>query len=154
MNKTSKEVVDFFTNFKYLGTNEVAVCPSLVYLEKAKHAAKGTGVEVFAQVGDYVDFGARTGAVSMMQLKDLEIKKTLVGHSERRTIFGENDNDVASQLSSAIRVGIDPILCFGESLAEYEAKITTQVLKSQIDSALKIVDKKDLAKIIFAYEPI
>ncbi|MCS7083946.1 MAG: triose-phosphate isomerase [Aquificaceae bacterium] len=96
--------------------------------------------------------GAFTGEVSLSMLKELNVSLALVGHSERRQIFGESNELIGKKLSAALKAGIEPVLCIGESLEERQAGVAFEVIKSQLRLALGNVDK--LKSLIIAYEPI
>lgn len=98
--------------------------------------------------------GAFTGEISAAQLKDSGITWTLVGHSERRTVLGEEDGFIASKTKSAIESGIGVILCCGESLEQREAGSTVEVVTKQLEAVNKVIDKDAWKKIVIAYEPI
>lgn len=98
--------------------------------------------------------GAFTGEVSPLMLKEIDMDYVVIGHSERRQYFNETDETVNKKVLKALEVGIDPILCVGETLEQREAGKTKDVCKVQVEKALENVLKDDLAKVVVAYEPI
>ena len=100
------------------------------------------------------DKGAFTGAVSGAMIADICAEYVLVGHSERRTIFGENEKIVASKIIAAYRNGLKPMLCVGENLAEREAGKTARKINMQLKSALRVISAEDAENLVVAYEPI
>ena len=102
----------------------------------------------------YADNGAFTGEIAPNMLKELDIDYVVIGHSERREYFNETDETVNKKVLKALEVGIDPILCCGETLEEREAGKTKEVCKVQVEKALENVSKDDLEKVVIAYEPV
>ena len=102
----------------------------------------------------FEDNGAFTGEVAPAMLKEIGMDYVIIGHSERRQYFNETDETVNKKVLKALEVGIDPIVCCGETLEEREADKTKDVVKVQVEAALKDVAKEDLAKVVIAYEPI
>jgi len=134
---------------------EVVVCPPLVYLadvaRRLEESTVGLGAQTLcAELGQ----GAFTGEVSGAMLKDVGCGYVIVGHSERRVLFGETDALVARKFAAAQTVGLVPILCVGETLAEREAEQTEAVVGRQLQAVLDLVGVKALAKAVVAYEPV
>jgi triosephosphate isomerase len=98
--------------------------------------------------------GAFTGEISSGMVKDCGCRYILIGHSERRHVFGESDGDVNKKIKAAFDAGLEPVLCIGELLAEREKGETEKVLKRQINGAFKGIDKSRMDKVIIAYEPV
>ena len=115
---------------------------------------KGTKLNFGAQNMFYEDKGAYTGELSANMLKDYKTQMVILGHSERRHIFGETDEMVNKKVLKALEAGLTPILCIGETQEERETKQTNKVLKKQLVGALKGVGAESLNKILFAYEPV
>ena len=107
---------------------EVAVCPPFVYLAEAAARVSGTGIRLAAQSLSEYECGAYTGEVAGSMLADVGCRYVLVGHSERRRLFGETDHRIARQFERALTAGITPVLCVGEDAAERNAGTTLQVL--------------------------
>ena len=134
--------------------NEVVIFPPFTALETVADAIDGKHVGYGAQDLHWEDKGAFTGAVSGAMIADICAEYVLVGHSERRTIFGENENIVASKIIAAYRNGLKPMLCVGENLAEREAGKTARKINMQLKSALRVISAEDAENLVVAYEPI
>jgi len=128
-----------------------AVCVPFPYLAQAAERLRGTAVAWGAQNLSEHAQGAYTGEVSAAMLADLGCKYVIVGHSERRQLFGETDEQVAAKFAAARRGGLTPILCVGETLAEREAGRTEQVVGRQLDAVLKV---ENFSGAVLAYEPV
>ncbi|MEZ5978824.1 MAG: triose-phosphate isomerase [Planctomycetota bacterium] len=133
---------------------DVAVAPSFVYKEAGARAVEGTSVRVGAQDCCDRDAGAFTGEVSASMLRDAGATFAIVGHSERRHVYGESDELTAAKLRAVLAGGLDAILCVGELLEEREAGRTEAVVRRQTTTALEGLDAAALARITFAYEPV
>ena len=134
--------------------NEVVIFPPFTALETVADAIDGKHVGYGAQDLHWEDKGAFTGAVSGAMIADICAEYVLVGHSERRTIFGENEKIVASKIIAAYRNGLKPMLCVGENLAEREAGKTASKINMQLKSALRVISAEDAENLVVAYEPI
>ena len=134
--------------------NEVVIFPPFTALETVADAIDGKHVGYGAQDVHWEDKGAFTGAVSGAMIADICAEYVLVGHSERRTIFGENEKIVASKIIAAYRNGLKPMLCVGENLAEREAGKTARKINMQLKSALRVISAEDAENLVVAYEPI
>ena len=134
--------------------NEVVIFPPFTALETVADAIDGKHVGYGAQDLHWEDKGAFTGAVSGAMMADICAEYVLVGHSERRTIFGENEKIVASKIIAAYRNGLKPMLCVGENLAEREAGKTAHKINMQLKSALRVISAEDAENLVVAYEPI
>ncbi len=132
---------------------EVAVCPPFVSLAAAKAALAGSTIKLGAQNAHPEPKGAFTGEVSVTMLAGL-VDYVIIGHSERRQLFGENDTFVNAKVLAVLGAGLKPILCVGETLAENEAGQTEAVLERQVRDDLVNVSAGDAARITIAYEPI
>lgn len=133
---------------------EVAVCPPFVYLREVGEQLKGTGVALGAQNLSEQTAGAFTGEISGAMLNDFGCRYVIVGHSERRAIYGESDALVARKFAAARKAGLIPILCVGELLEEREAGTTEQVIARQLDAVLALEGIAALAQAVVAYEPV
>jgi triosephosphate isomerase (TIM) len=130
---------------------EVAVCPPFPYLQQASERLNGTPVALGAQnVSEHAQ-GAYTGEVSAAMLTDVGCRYVIVGHSERRQLYGERDAQVAAKFAAAQATGITPILCVGETLDEREAGRTEEVVERQLDAILK---QAKFGNAVLAYEPV
>ena len=132
----------------------VAVCPPYVYIAKVADLAKGTKLAVGAQDINDQESGAHTGEVSGPMLKDVGCRYVIVGHSERRAIYGESDDDTARKFAAARKFGLTPILCVGELLEEREQGITEDVVNRQLDAVIKLEGIKAIGEAVIAYEPV
>ena len=133
---------------------EAALCPPYPYLPALEKALDGAGVVLGAQdVCDHED-GAFTGEVSAEMLKELGCVYVIVGHSERRELYGEDDDRVASKFLRAQQAGLTPILCVGETLREREAEQTEQVVVRQLMAVVEAAGVEALAGAVVAYEPV
>ena len=134
--------------------DEIALFPSPVLLPTVIEAAKGSNVAVGAQNIHFAEEGAYTGETSIGQLKAVGGTHTLIGHSERRQYFAETDEIVNKKLHTALKHGVIPIVCVGEVLADREAGLTGQVLKTQVTGAFAGITAASAAPIVIAYEPV
>lgn len=133
---------------------EVAVCVPSPYLAQVGSLVQGTAIALGAQdVSEYAA-GAYTGEVSVDMLGDFGCCYVLVGHSERRTLFGDSDVRVAAKLAAVMRGGLVPVLCVGETLAERDAGATGAVVERQLAAALAGVELVDASRLVVAYEPV
>ena len=132
----------------------VAVCVPFPYLAQAQSVLTGTAVSWGAQNLNEQVQGAFTGEVSASMLQDFACRYVLVGHSERRAIYGESDTLVAEKFAAALASGLSPVLCVGETLAQREAGKTVEVVAAQIDAVLKRVGVAAFFGAVVAYEPV
>jgi triosephosphate isomerase len=135
-------------------TVSCVVCPPFVYLQEAARALRGTPVALGAQDVCAEAQGAYTGEVSAAMLKDVGCEYVIVGHSERRALFGEDDQLVARKYAAALGKGLVPILCVGEQLAEREAGGSAQVVGRQLAAVVNLCGVQALAGGVLAYEPV
>ena len=157
MHKTIAEALEFVNEVKDRVNNdkvEAVICAPFTLLKDLKQATKGTNIKIGAQNMHFEEKGAFTGEISPLMLKELDMDYVVIGHSERRQYFNETDETVNKKVLKALKVGIDPILCVGETLEEREAGNTKDVCKVQVEKALENVSKEDLAKVVIAYEPV
>lgn len=132
----------------------VAVCAPFPYLAQIQSALAGSAIAWGAQNVSEQAKGAFTGEVSTSMLKDFGCKYVIVGHSERRSIYGESDELVAKKYVAVQAAGLTPVLCVGETLAEREGGITEQVVGRQLDAVIQAAGVESLAKAVVAYEPV
>lgn len=132
---------------------EVVVCAPFVYIPQVQASLQGANVAWGGQDLSVHESGAYTGEVSGPMLADFGCKYVIIGHSERRTYHGESDELIAEKFDSALKAGLTPIFCVGETLSERESGVTEQVVASQLDAVL---DKgaELLGKGVIAYEPV
>ena len=136
------------------GKAEVLLCPPFVYLADVARVLKDSGIRLGAQDLCAEDNGAFTGEVSGAMLRDSGCRYVIVGHSERRALFGEDDAWVARKFMAAQKAGLTPILCVGETLAEREAGSTSQVVSRQLKAVLGSAGIGAFAGAVIAYEPV
>ena len=158
MNKTPAEARALIAGIRSLldGAScpvEVVVCPPLVDLTVAAEALKGSGIGLGAQNMHAAASGAFTGEVSAQMLVETGAKYVILGHSERRALFGETDAQVNAKTKAALAAGLVPIVCVGETLVEREADQTSAVVTAQVKGSLADLGA-DLARCVVAYEPV
>jgi triosephosphate isomerase len=162
MNLTASDAVDFAASFRSRLTDcgarldrdvEVAIAPAHPVLDRLGTGLRGSGIHLAAQNLHPAESGAFTGEVSLAMLEDLGCHYALIGHSERRQIFGEDDASVAAKALRLQGSGIRPILCVGETLEERERDATIEVVSGQLAAVL---DSEDglRAELVVAYEPV
>ncbi|HOT23429.1 MAG TPA: triose-phosphate isomerase [Thermoleophilia bacterium] len=158
MYKTRPETAAFCAAFLPLVAGvegrDVVLCPPAVCLETALAATRGAGVGVGAQTMHFAAEGAYTGEIAPRMLAELGVSHVILGHSERRQYFAENDADLARKVRAALDAGFTPILCCGETLEEREAGRTEAKVGGQLDADLAEVDPAELPAVTVAYEPI
>lgn len=130
---------------------EIIICPPYLYLPIVKQLRV---IKTGAQNCFWEEQGAYTGEISLAMLKDLKCKYAIIGHSERRRFLNETNQMINKKIQTALYAKITPILCVGEKQEEKQGNKTIAVLKSQLESALKGISKKQIGNIIFAYEPV
>lgn len=157
MNKTSsegaalaKELVDAVA-----GCNaKVLVAPPFTTIPAVKEVVKGTNVLLGAQNMSDSESGAHTGEISVLMLKDLGVDVVILGHSERRLIYGEQDAFINRKVKLALAHDLEVILCVGETLEDREAGKVEEVVKTQLVGGLEGLSKEDLKSVTIAYEPV
>lgn len=160
MNKTLSEAMLFASKLRAADTDahpqiQRFVIPPLTSVREVKAELKDSSVLVGAQNMHWADSGAWTGEVSPLMLTDCELDIVELGHSERRTHFGETNETVALKSASAVRNGLIPLICIGETLTEREAGNATAVLAEQVAQALTAIrNEKCDAPVLLAYEPV
>jgi triosephosphate isomerase len=133
---------------------ELAVFPPFPYLALAQSLLSGSSIAWGAQTLNPVAQGAHTGEVSAPMLLDMGCRYVLVGHSERRSLYGESDADVAERFAAALAAGLEPVLCVGETLEEREQGRTEQVVERQLQAVLERCGVDGFRRAIVAYEPV
>lgn len=133
--------------------SEVVVCPSFIDIYSASEAVAGSEIALGAQDAYFEDRGSFTGEVSAAQLFGF-VEYCIVGHSERRQLFGETDKTVAKKAAACVRNKITPIICVGETLHEKEDGLTNLVVAGQVEASLAELTPSEVAKSIIAYEPV
>ncbi len=132
----------------------VAVCPPYVYIPLTQNLLAGSPIGLGAQDIAEQDAGAFTGEVSAPMLQEFGCRYAIVGHSERRSIYGEKDTDTARKFAAARKHGLTPILCVGETLEEREQGITEAVVARQLDAVIDLEGIEALNDAVIAYEPV
>ena len=157
MNKTVAEAADlaraFGSALGAVSAAEVVLCPPFVSLSVVADVIKGTRLGLGAQNIHWEMSGAYTGEVSASMLTGL-CSHVIIGHSERRQYFGETDQTVNKKIKAALANSLTPIVCVGETLAEYEAGHTAEVVKRQTRGAYEGLNANEAARTILAYEPV
>ena len=147
-------ILDLKEKIKGINSVDVAVAPPFVYLHKAVYTAKGSFIKVGAQNCYSETSGAFTGEVAPEMLKDVGCDFVILGHSERRHIFGETDEMINKKVKKVLDADLEVILCVGELLEEREANQTESVVETQLAGGLKDISAEDMDKITIAYEPV
>ncbi|RLS70546.1 MAG: triose-phosphate isomerase [Planctomycetota bacterium] len=133
---------------------DIAVCPPAVYLGELGKALHATNIGLGAQNVNSKAEGAYTGEISCSMLKDVGCRYVILGHSERRAIYGETDSMVNEKLHAVLAAGLTPIVCVGETLEQREAGQTQQVVRSQCIGSLAGLTEDQMLKTVLAYEPV
>ena len=157
MNKTPAETTALINEMKPLVAGadcEVVLCVPFVDIFAATEAAKGSNIKIGAENCHFKESGAYTGEVSADMLVASGVEYVVIGHSERRQYFGETDQTVNLRTLAALKAGLKPIVCVGETLEQRELGYTETLLKFQTKMALTNVSAEDLKNVIIAYEPV
>jgi triosephosphate isomerase len=133
---------------------DVAICPTFTALEAMVDSARGSRVAVYAQNMHHADEGAFTGEVSPPMLTELDVAGVLLGHSERRELFGETDRALSQKVPAALAAGLLPVLCVGETEEERDRGDTERKLRHQVQEGLARLEPEHLGDVVIAYEPI
>ncbi len=133
---------------------DVIICPPFTSLQEAHSLLKGTKIKLGAQNMYFEDGGAFTGEISPSMLKGAGCEYVILGHSERRAIFGETDEVINKKIKKALQSGLKPIFCVGETLEQRESGIMKDVVKKQVIGGLEQISLGELSSIIIAYEPV
>ncbi len=157
MNKTAAEARDLVSAMSArlgaISNVEKVLCPPFLAIPAVAPMLEGSGIGLGAQNLYWEEKGAFTGEVSPGMVKEF-CQYVIIGHSERRAYFGETDESVNKKLHAAMKAGLIPIVCVGETLAQYEAGTTAEVVRRQISVGLAGVDSAAAAKVVVAYEPV
>jgi len=159
MNKTASEAAAFIREvaprLPASPTVELVVAPPFTALESVRAAlGPSSPIQLGGQNLFWEDHGAYTGEISAPMLRELGCRYVIVGHSERRALFGERDNDIHKKIRAALAHGLKPILCVGESLSQRESGTTEDVLLQQLNGSLADLTAQDMAAVAIAYEPV
>lgn len=157
MNKTSKEAANLILEIRDRVKEslcEVVVCPPFTSLTQVITLVENTNIKVGAQNMYYEESGAYTGEISPLMLKELGVEYVILGHSERRQYFKEDDSLINKKIKAAVLYGLKPILCVGETLEQREKGETFNHIKSQIVKDFEGIDMEAMKNVVIAYEPI
>jgi triosephosphate isomerase len=158
MHKTVAQAVEFARElaggFTAMADRDVAIAPPFTALQALQAVLKDTPIALCAQDVHWEQEGAFTGEVSAPMLLDAGCRYVLIGHSERRRWFGESNEDVNRKAKAALRAGLFPVVCVGETLDEREADQTLSVLRRQLKEGLNNIAADDIRRTIVAYEPV
>jgi triosephosphate isomerase (TIM) len=157
MNKTVAEARDLVSTMspklREIANVEKVVCPPFIAIPALAALLEGSGIGLGAQNLHWEEKGAFTGEVSPGMVKEF-CKYVIIGHSERRAYFGETDESVNRKLHAALKAGLIPIVCVGETLDQYESGATAEVVHRQISVGLAGIDSAFTARVVVAYEPV
>ena len=157
MNKTVAEARDLVATLSAplsaIPNVEKVICPPFTSLMALSDALSGTGIGLGAQDLHWEEKGAFTGQVAPNMVKEF-CTYVIIGHSERRTYFGETDETVNKKVHAALKAGLTPIVCVGETLTQYEAGQTSEVVLRQINAGLAGIDSATAPRLVIAYEPV
>jgi triosephosphate isomerase len=158
MNNTVGESISLVKELKKLVKDvedrEIIVCPPFTSLAAVGAELKGSNIELGAQNMHFEKQGAFTAEVSPLMLKEIDVKYVIIGHSERRHVFNEDDELINKKIKSALENGLKPIFCVGETLKEREGGKTKQIVKEQVNKGLDGIEKKEMKNLVIAYEPV
>ena len=158
MNFTPAEATSFINAVKPLVAGkdncDIVFCAPYVTIAAAQAAAEGSNIHIGAENVHFAEKGAYTGEVSAKMLRAIGVDYVIVGHSERRALFGETDEIVNKKVHAALNAGLNPIICVGESLAQREMGVTMELIALQVKSALAGVGAEQMRRCVIAYEPI
>ncbi len=133
---------------------DIIICPPYTALSEAAEVVYQSNIQLGAQDMYWQDEGAFTGEVSGMMLKEVGAAYCVIGHSERRQYFGETNEAVNKKVKAALKNGLLPIMCVGETLAQREQDKTFDVIRDHVENGLKEINEEDVLKVIIAYEPV
>jgi triosephosphate isomerase len=158
MHKTIEEaeafLADFLPRAGDLGPSDIVICPPYLALKAVVELCLQSRVRVAAQNMHPEPEGAFTGEVSAPMLREIGVNGVILGHSERRQLFGETDEAVARKLPAALEAGLEPILCVGETESQRDEDATEAVLERQLETDLGAVHEDELTQVVIAYEPV
>ncbi|MCL5992319.1 MAG: triose-phosphate isomerase [Bacteroidetes bacterium] len=150
--KLIQNIIEGIKNKKLL--TDILICPPFTSIDAVSKVLKDTKILYGAQNCHFESKGAYTGEISIPMLKELGCKFIIIGHSERRTYFFENDELINKKARAVLALGLSPIICIGETLREREENRTFDVLKRQIEIGMSRIEPENCAQIVIAYEPV
>lgn len=158
MHKTIPEAVALARQlreaFPEAGDRDIVIAPPFTALGPVSEILKGSAVRLSAQNMHWEEKGAYTGEISPAMLLDAGCERVILGHSERRTLFGETGEAVNRKMHAALKAGLKPIFCIGETLKERKSGTAFTILKKQIKEGLNNIDSSDIRQVALAYEPV
>jgi triosephosphate isomerase len=160
MYKTIAEAIELANNLKRELFNldsqqiDIVICPPFTALSEVAQVMVDSNIQLGAQDMHWQDEGAFTGEISGLMLKDAGAKFVIIGHSERRQYFCETNESVNKKINSALKCGLIPIVCVGETLSEREKGRTFKILDDHVQNSLKDISDKDILNTVIAYEPV
>jgi len=158
MYKTIAEAIELANGLKRdcfdLEDIDIVICPPYTALSEVSEVVAESNIQLGAQDAYWQDEGAFTGEISPLMLKDAGCKFVIIGHSERRLYFGETNESVNRKAKAALKHGLTPIICVGETLSEREKNKTFEVLDDHVKNGLKDITEEDIIRVVIAYEPV
>lgn len=158
MHKTAGEVSEYASGLakevQSVSDRDILICPPYTALSQVANILKGTNISLGAQNMHFETTGAFTGEVSAEMLLDVGCQYVIIGHSERRHIFKEDDDFINKKVRKAIQIGLKPILCVGELIEERESGMAETIVKNQIENGLANQSNEDMKTVTIAYEPV
>lgn len=158
MNKTPYEAQQFanvlLNALVGVSSFDIYIAPTFTALDRVREVIASSNIKLAAQNMYYEDSGAYTGEISPKMLKELNVSAVILGHSERRKIFGETDEMINKKIKKALSEGLTPIFCIGETLEERQKGLTFCVLEKQVREGFYGLTKEDALKVVIAYEPV
>ena len=156
MNKTKAQTADFIKALADVPDygNTIVLCVPFTDIATAVSCARGTAMHIGAQNVHWAENGAFTGEISAEMLREENVEYVIIGHSERRQLFGETDESVRMRVKAAVNAGLIPIVCVGETLEKREAGKTEAVIKEEIVNGFAGITPDEMKKTVIAYEPI
>ena len=158
MNKTVEEAVSIAIGLKRkfytFSEADIVICPPFTALSKVNEALVDSSIMLGGQDVYWEEEGAFTGEISPGMLKDAGCRYVIIGHSERRILFGESDEEVNNKLKVVLTYGMVPIMCIGERLEERDNGMTFEIIEKQLTRGLKNIAKEEITRLVIAYEPV
>jgi len=158
MNKTVSEALEFVKNLKAnvksITDRDIVICAPFTSLASINELLENTNIYLGAQNLFWEEKGAYTGEISPVMLVDVGCKYVIIGHSERRQYFGEMDETVNKKLLAALKYGLIPIVCVGETLEQREKNITNKIIEKQVKIGLSNLSNEQAQNVVIAYEPV
>ena len=158
MNKTVEEAVSIAIGLKRkfytFSEADIVICPPFTALSKVNEALVDSSIMLGGQDVYWEEEGAFTGEISPGMLKDAGCRYVIIGHSERRILFGESDEEVNNKLKIVLTYGMVPIMCIGERLEERDNGMTFEIIEKQLTRGLKNIAKEEIMRLVIAYEPV